>query len=65
MNVDLLMIIAGCFVLSLSTEANLNANHGLRLEWAEMESNHPSPKTADLQSALLPLQYIHPNIKSW
>ena len=48
----------------LSAKANLNAYHELRLEWAVMESNHPSPKTADLQSAPLPLRYIHPNIKA-
>ena len=44
----------------LSAKANLNAYHELRLEWAVMESNHPSPKTADLQSAPLPLRYNHP-----
>ena len=63
MNVDFLMIIASSFILTtevLSAKATLNAVHGLRLEWAVMESNHPSPKTADLQSAPLPLRYNHP-----
>ena len=39
MNVDFLMNIASSFVLLLSAKANLNAVHGLRLEWAERESN--------------------------
>lgn len=29
--------------------------------WELMELNHPSPKTADLQSAPLPLRYKLPN----
>ena len=39
---------ARCLTVRLTT-------HILKVKWEVMELNHPSPKTADLQSAPLPL----------